>query len=364
MQVRIYPELPVLIVDDEQSVLSSESKVLVAAGINNLHTCQDSRDVMPFLEQREVEAILLDIAMPHLSGDELLAEIHESYPQIPVIIVTASDDINSAVRCMKAGAFDYMVKAVEPSRLISGVRRAVEVWELNRRYTNLRRRMLADEIGHPEAFESMVTRDRKMKAVFMFVESIAPTAETVLIRGETGTGKELIAESIHALSGRKGQLVKVNAAGLDDTMFADSLFGHIKGAYTGAEEVRMGLVRQAEDGTLLLDEIGDLSPTSQIKLLRLIEAHEYYPLGSDLVRTTGARFLLATNRNLEESIASGGFRRDLYFRLQTHEIEMPPLRERKDDLPLLLDHFLDEACRRLAKKKLAVPPELVTLLEN
>ena len=359
MQARSYPELPVFLVDDEESVLSSESKVLMGVGINNLQTCQDPREVMPLLEQREAEIVLLDIAMPHISGDALLYEIHELYPQIPVIIVTASDDIDSAVRCMKAGAFDYMVKAVEPSRLISGVQRAIELRGISRRYTNLRKRMMADEVRHPETFEPIVTQNQRMKTLFVFVESIAPTAETVLIRGETGTGKELIAEAIHAASNRKGQLVKVNSAGLDDAMFADTLFGHAKGAFTGAEEQRKGLVQQAEGGTLLLDEIGDLSPACQIKILRLIEAHEYFALGSDLVRSTDARFVLATNRNLEESISAGQFRKDLYFRLQTHEIRIPPLQERRDDLPLLLDHFLDQACENLSKNKLAVPPELL-----
>ena len=364
MQVRSYPELPLFLVDDEEFVLSSESKVLMGVGINNLQTCQDPREVMPLLEQREAEAVLLDIAMPHISGDALLNEIHELYPQIPVIIVTASGDIESAVRCMKAGAFDYMVKAVEPSRLISGVQRAIELREISRRYTNLRKRMMADEVHCPEAFESIVTQNQRMKTIFVFIESIAPTAETVLIRGETGTGKELIAEAIHTASNRKGQLVKVNSAGLDDSMFADTLFGHAKGAFTGAEEKRKGLVQQAEGGTLLLDEIGDLSPSCQIKILRLIEAHEYFALGSDLVRSTDARFLLATNRNLEEAVSAGQFRKDLYFRLQTHEIQIPPLRERRDDLPLLLEHFLDQACQNLSKNKLAVPPELLTLLET
>ncbi len=364
MKAGYYPEFPVLLVDDEEQVLSSASKVLKSTGINNLLLCQDSREVMPLLAETEVEAILLDISMPHLSGDVLLGEIRETFPQIPVIIVTASDDIEIAVRCMKAGAFDYMVKAVEPSRLISGLRRAIEMRQLSRRYSDLRERMLADEIRHPAAFSKIVSQNRRMQANFVFIEAIAPTAETVLITGETGAGKELFAEAVHTISGRKGPLVRVNAAGLDDTMFADTIFGHSRGAYTGANESRKGLAQQAEGGTLFLDEIGDLSAASQIKLLRLIETHEYYPLGSDLVRTTTARFVLATQRNMKEQVKTGVFRNDLYYRLQTHEIRIPPLRERKDDLPLLLGHFLDEASRELSRKKLAVPTELLTLLET
>ena len=364
MKAGYYPEFPVLLVDDEEQVLSSASKVLKSTGINNLLLCQDSREVMPLLAETEVEAILLDISMPHLSGDVLLTEIRETCPQIPVIIVTASDDIEIAVRCMKAGAFDYMVKAVEPSRLISGLRRAIELRQLSRRYSDLRERMLADEISHPAAFSRIVSQNRRMQASFVFVEAVAPTAETVLITGETGSGKELFAEAIHSVSGRKGPLVTVNVAGLDDTMFADTLFGHSRGAYTGANESRKGLAQQAQDGTLFLDEIGDLSSASQIKLLRLLETHEYYPLGSDLIRSTSARFVLATQRNLKEQVEAGQFRKDLYYRLQTHEIRIPPLRERKDDLPLLLGHFLDEASRKLSRKKLAVPAELLTLLET
>jgi len=358
------PELPVLLVDDEEAVLSGMAKVLTAAGMGNLLTCQDPRRVLALLETREVEAVLLDLAMPHLSGDALLERIHELYPQIPVIIVTASDDIDTAVRCMKQGAFDYMVKAVEPSRLISGVQRAVEMRRLSRRYSSLRDSMLAGGLSRPEPFSRIITRDRHMQTIFQFIESLAPTAETLLLTGETGTGKELFAEAIHAASGRRGPLVKVNTAGVDDNVFADTLFGHARGAFTGAEAVRKGLAQQADTGTLFLDEIGDLAPPSQIKLLRLVESREYYPLGSDLARSTGARFVIATHRDLPELVASGEFRRDLYFRLQTYEVRIPPLRERKEDLPLLLDHFLGQAAEQLGKKRLAVPPELLVLLQT
>jgi len=218
-----YPQLPVLLVDDEEAVLSSEAKVLRSAGITNIITCSDPREVMPLLDTKGVEAVLVDIAMPHISGDVLLHKIHEVHPQIPIIVVTASGDIDVAVRCMKAGAFDYMVKTVEPNRLISGVRRAIEIRRLNRNYSNLRERFLADEIQNPEAFSRIVTRSRRLQGIFAFVEAVAPSAETVLLTGETGTGKELVAEAVHAVSRRTGALVKVNVAGLDDTMFSDTV---------------------------------------------------------------------------------------------------------------------------------------------
>jgi len=358
------PELQVLLVDDEPSVLSSMTKILKSAGIDNLHTCSDSREVLPYMQRQETEGIVLDITMPHITGDVLLRQIHERYPHIPIIIVTASEDINMAVGCMKEGAFDYMVKAVEPNRLTSGVQRAIEMRRLARRYNSLRERLLAEKLSNPEHFSRIITRNPRVQAIFRFVESIAPTSETILITGETGTGKELFAEAIHTASGVSGSLVKVNTAGLDDNVFADTLFGHSKGAYTGADSDRKGLIHQANTGTLFLDEIGDLSAVSQIKLLRLLESREYYPLGSDLPRSTSARFIIATNRALPELVAAGQFRRDLYFRLQTYEIRIPALKDRKDDLPLLLDHFHSLAADKLGKKRLAVPPELLTLLET
>jgi DNA-binding NtrC family response regulator len=358
------PEFPVLLVDDEPAVLSSMAKILKSAGIANLHACSDPREVLPFLQQREAEAVVLDITMPHIRGDALLKSIHERYPHIPVIILTASEDIELAVDCMREGAFDYMIKAVEPNRLISGIRRAVEMRRLARRYDSLRERLMAEKLEFPEHFSGIITRNPRVQSIFRFIESIAPTSETILITGETGTGKELFAEAIHAASGVAGDLVKVNTAGLDDSVFADTLFGHSKGAYTGADSERKGLIHQADNGTLFLDEIGDLSAASQIKLLRLLESREYYPLGSDLPRCTAARFIIATNRSLPDLISGGQFRRDLYFRLQTYQIRIPPLRDRRDDLPLLLDHFHGLAAERLGRKQLALPPELLTLLQT
>jgi two-component system, NtrC family, nitrogen regulation response regulator GlnG len=358
------PELPVLLVDDEESILSGEVKALRASGINNLLKLSDPREVMPLLEKNEVEAVLLDIRMPHIPGDELLLKIREKFPEIPVIIITASDEIELAVKCIKAGAFDYMVKAVEPGRLISGINKAIQFRRINRKYSNLRKHLLSDKLQNPEIFKNIVTRNNRMHAVFVFIESIAVSSETILIKGETGSGKELFADCIHNASGRSGMLVKVNAAGLDDAVFSDTLFGHKKGAFTGAEADRKGLIQQAEGGTVFLDEIGDLSVSSQIKLLRILENFEYYPVGSDLPKSTDARFIVATHKDLAGLVESGQFRKDLYYRLQTHEISIPPLKDRKDDLPLLLEYFLNEASEKLEKKKLNYPKELITLLET
>jgi len=361
---RTYPEQPVLLVDDEEAVLAGEARVLAAAGINNTQSCSDPREVMTLLSRTGADAVLLDIAMPHMSGDRLLELIRERCPDLPVIMVTASTDVGAAVGCMKAGAFDYMVKPVEPSRLASGVRRAVEMRALARRYSALRERVLSEHLEHPEAFTAIVSECRRMHAALALADALAPTDETLLITGETGTGKELLAEAVHRASGRRGPLVAVNAAGLDDTMFADALFGHHRGAFTGAEENRPGLVQRAEEGTLFLDEIGDLAPSSQVKLLRLVERHEYYPLGSDVNRSSSARFVIATNRDLRSLSAAGSFRTDLYYRIQTHEIRLAPLRERREDLAPLVSRFLDEACAKLGKPRLALPPQLPDLLAS
>ncbi len=362
MSVPRIPENPILIVDDEQAVIDGLSLMLRSHGIDHIATCTDSREVMTILRATEMELVLLDLGMPHLCGEELLAAIHQEMPQVPVIVVTGTDEVSPAVECMKAGAFDYMVKAVEESRLVSGVRRAMEIRKLSRDYRRLARGVLSPRLAHPEVFSRVLTRNGLMMSLFRVIESIARSDEPILITGETGTGKGLLAAAVHAASGREGPMVEVNVAGLDDAMFSDTLFGHRKGAYTGAVEARGGLVHRAGGGTLFLDEIGDLSIQSQVKLLRLLDTGEYYPLGSDLPSRGSARAVVATNRDLAALISEGRFRKDLYYRLSTHELRVPPLRERTDDLPLLLDHFLDEACAKLGKKKPAAPPQLVELL--
>jgi DNA-binding NtrC family response regulator len=202
-----------------------------------------------------------------------------------------------------------------------------------------------------------------MFSLFMLIEAIAQNEKPILITGESGVGKELIAQAIHKASGRSGEFVSINIAGLDDTIFSDTLFGHIKGAFTGATSDRRGLIEKAQTGTLFLDEIGDLENGSQVKLLRLLQEGEYYPLGSDIPKHSNARILVATNVDLREKLDNGTFRKDLYHRL-TLSIHTPPLRERLNDLPLLLDHFLKESSLSLNKKEPTVPKELLTLLKT
>jgi DNA-binding NtrC family response regulator len=359
-----YPHLPILMVDDELQTLNSFEYVLRSANMTNIIRCQDSRNVMGIFAQHEIEVMMLDLSMPHISGEELLLMVTKDFPEVPIIVVTGSNDVETAVTCMKTGAFDYMVKPVEKSRLISGVKRAIELRELQRENKLLRTYVLSDKLDHPEAFSEIVTNSPIMRSIFQYIESISLSPQPVLITGETGVGKELVAKAIHQLSHRKGAFVPVNVAGLDDNVFADTLFGHRKGAFTGADQVRSGLVEQASGGTLFLDEIGDLSPASQVKLLRLLQDGEYFALGSDVGKRSDARVVVATNQNIQLLQESGKFRKDLYYRLCAHPIHVLPLRERREDLPILLDHFLEKASTTLGKNKPTPPRELLILLST
>jgi DNA-binding NtrC family response regulator len=357
-----YPDLPILLVDDEEPALRSMSVVLRSHGMTNTVSLSDSRQVLPTLAEQQVTFVLLDLIMPHVSGQELLEAMVSEHPDVPVVITTAVDEVDTAVECMKSGAFDYIVKPIEEDRLLSAARRAIEIHDLRRENELLRASLRTRAIQHPEAFADILTDSEEMLAVFRYAEAIARTSQPVLIVGETGVGKELIARAIHVLSGRPGEFVPVNVAGVDDTLFADTLFGHVKGAYTGAASDRQGLIERASGGTLFLDEIGDLSPTSQVKLLRLLQEREYLPLGSDVARQTNARTVVATNRDLVALQESDRFRKDLYYRLRAHYVEVPPLRERREDLPVLVDHFLDGAARDLGKKKPSAPAEILDVL--
>jgi len=363
MQSTTYPGFGILIVDDEPAWLKSFSLTLRScAGINNLLICQDSRQVMDLLAQGGIGLVLLDLTMPHLSGEALLQLIGESHPEIMTIIVSGMNQLETAVTCMKLGAFDYFVKTDEEDRLVGGVLRAIRILELQQEFRTMSDRMLSRELQHPQAFIDIVTSDRGMHDIFTYVEAVAPSSQPLLITGESGVGKELIARAVHSLSRCAGPLIAVNVAGLDDTVFADTLFGHVRGAYTGADQARPGMIEQAGGGTLFLDEIGDLSIASQVKLLRLLQEGEYFPLGSDRPKRISARIVVATHCVLAAKEAAGTFRRDLYYRLCTHHIHIPPLRERTGDIPLLLDYFLGEASKSLGKRKPTPPKELAQIL--
>jgi DNA-binding NtrC family response regulator len=358
------PLNPILIVDDEVHTIKSFEMNLRSSGLNNIIPCSDSLKVYGILESSEIELILLDLLMPDLSGEEILSSLTERFPEIPVIIVTGINEVDTAVRCMQKGAFDYVLKPVNRDRLFPSVKRAIEVRQLRRENANLRKYFFSDSLEQPNKFSKVITQSAKMCAIFRYCEAVAKGNHPILITGETGVGKELIAEAIHEVSGRQGNLVAINVAGLDDNVFSDTLFGHVRGAFTDAVKTRSGQIERATGGTIFLDEIGDLSQISQVKLLRLLDKHEYFPLGSDVAKPATARFLFATHRDLSTLTKEGRFRDDLYFRLQTHHIHIPPLRERIDDIPILIDYFVGEAAQEFNKGRPACSRQLIALLKG
>ncbi len=364
MNAKINPVHPVLFVDDEEHYLLSVELAMSSNGITNIETCRDSEQVLDLLARKQYSLVVLDITMPHLSGAELLPQIVDRHPEVNVIMVTAVNDVASAVECMKKGAFDYVLKPIDETRLVAAVRHGLELSEVRTENAMLKQSFLRESVEHPEAFSSIISRSATMQSLFKYIEAIAPTDLPVLITGETGTGKELFARAIHTSSGRKGDLVTVNVAGVDDNLFSDTLFGHRKGAFTGADAERKGLIEKADSGTLFLDEIGDLSIESQVKLLRLLQDGQYYPLGSDIARLSNARIVVATHQDIHRLQAESKFRQDLYYRLKSHHISIPPLRDRRSDIPYLVDHFVAQAAHDLGKKRPTVPREIYPMLSN
>ena len=339
------------------------TRMLRSEGITNVIGCRDSRQVYDLCERLNIGIMLLDLGMPFLSGEEILSAVRADFPWISVIIVTGNNETSIAVECMKNVAVDFLSKPISRLRLVSSLMHAIENMEIKEENKRLRRQVLSRRLEKPRACTGIITGSSKMKSICNYVMSISKTSEPVLISGETGVGKDLVARAVHTLSERTGEYVAVNAAGLDDGMFSDTLFGHMKGAFTGASGVRHGMIKRAAGGTLFLDEIGDLSIASQVKLLRVVENREYYPVGSDDAVKTDVRIIVATNRKLAELVGSGVFRKDLYYRLSTHEVEIPPLRERRGDIPLLFNHFAAEAADEFGKRVFAPSPELYSLLK-
>jgi two-component system response regulator HydG len=353
----------VLIVDDEPDILKACAATLKMNGLRDVVSESDSRRVMEQMNSGRVDLVILDLFMPHVSGMDLLPQLRERFPHVPVVVVSESSELERAVECIKMGAFDYLVKPVENERLLGALRKAFDGQALTDHAHDQDDRLREDgSLDNPGAFAEIVTRSRKMLSLLQYLEVVARSSKPVLITGESGTGKELIARAIYRLCGFSSEMVSINLAGLDDLMFSDTLFGHKRGAFTGAEQPREGLVIRAAGGLLFLDEIGDLGDASQIRLLRLIQENEFYPLGSDTPRKCDARIICASNRDIKGMVAAGRFRNDLYFRLNVHHVVLPPLRERKEDIPLLLDHFIGQAAENLGITPPSYPKELLGLL--
>jgi DNA-binding NtrC family response regulator len=332
---------PILIVDDDQGLLFSIRAALLSAGLPDPALVSDSRQVGGLVRAHRFKLVLLDLIMPHLDGMEVLKKIKQESPATECIIVTAVDEVAMAVQAMRFGAYDYLVKPLNLERTTIAITHALERYQLKQGIALFERPQSFEDLKHPEMFTSMVARDEVMALVFHQAVTCAQSDYNVMITGETGVGKGMLARIIHRLSGRcKGPFVAVNMPSFSQTLFEDDIFGHIRGAYTGAVSDKRGFFETAQGGTLFLDEITELAPAMQGKLLRVIEEKEFYRLGSTNIVNVDLRILSASNRDVAEAMASGHLRRDLYFRLNEYHIHIPALRRRPKDIPALADHFL------------------------
>ncbi len=325
----------ILIVDDEQAQLIALETFLKKRKYNVV-TFDSAPKALQHIQNRTIDLILSDFRMPELSGLELLKEVKSINPEIPFIIMTAFSAPDEAVQVMKAGAFDYLSKPVDLEELEFLIRKAYE-------HTALisENKILREKLSFKADFKTIITHSPLMEEVLSTAFRVAPSKAAILIRGESGTGKELIARTIHEASPRSGkQMITVNCAALNENLLESELFGHEKGAFTGAQERRIGRLEQADGSTLFLDEIGDVPLQTQVKLLRAIQFGEFERVGGNQTIKTDVRIISATHQPLEDKIKSGLFREDLFFRINVVTVQLPPLRRRKEDIPLLVDHFL------------------------
>ena len=356
-------QTPVLIVDDDEGLLLSIKATLVSAGLPEPTLVSDSRNALDLLRKHHYPLVLLDLMMPHLNGIEVLEKIKGEFPETDCVIVSASDEVSTAVQAMTLGASDYLVKPLNSEKLIALVNRSLEKYSLQDELARFGRQKVFAELKNPEAFAELVAEDESMALVFHQVEAVAGTDYSVVINGESGTGKERLARVIHNLSNRsKSPFYAVNMASFSKTIFEDEFFGHAKGAYTDASSERRGFFEAAHGGTLFLDEITELDPSLQAKLLRVIEEREFYRLGSTEIRNVDVRIIAATNRDINEEIIKGRFRADLFYRINMYNIRIPPLRERRNDILPLARHFLKIHTRANNKKIRDISPELAERL--
>ena len=356
-----------LIVDDDDQIRTVLSEALESDTLS-VRTAASGEAALEALSEGQADVVLADVRMPGMSGLEFLRVLKERDRKPSVILMTAYEDLPTVAAAMRDGAVEFLIKPLDLIQLRRTLRRVLDDLESTRRGRK-RSRGTTDPSGVAEAgaeesaWPQLIGRDPSMIEVFKLVGQVAATNSTVLIRGESGTGKELVARSIHALSQQREQpFVAVNCASIPETLLESELFGHVKGSFTGAVADRVGRFGLAKNGTILLDEIGDTSPEFQAKLLRVLQDGEYYPVGADRPRTAKARILAATHQDLEELVERDEFRQDLYYRLRVVEILLPPLRDRRQDIPLLIEHLVERRSRVLGRRPPLISEESVALL--
>ena len=347
-----------LIVDDEASLRDFLTIVFEEEGWR-VESAASIADARAAIAKKEPELVLCDLMLPDGSGIDLLRDIKAQHPALAFIMITAYTSTKSAVEALKAGAFDYIAKPFDIDELRIIVRNAVERKELEDENLHLR-----TALEEKFTFANIIGRSNKMQDIFGIVQRIARTASTVLISGESGTGKELIARAIHYNSGRRGKFVSINCGALPETLLESELFGHERGAFTGAIREKRGLFHEADRGTIFLDEIGETSTAMQIKLLRVLQDRVVRKVGSNTESVVDVRVIAATNRDLAESIREGTFREDLFYRINVIPIALPPLRQRREDIPLLVDHFIEKFCRNLEIPKKKISADAMRAIEK
>jgi len=345
----------VLVVDDEPSNRASIEKIFQRDGMRVI-TADGAKRALDVVRQHRVDVVLTDLMMPGVSGLELLRALKQLAPDTEVVLMTAYGTVETAVQAMREGAYDFVEKPLKRMTVVKSVRKAAERRSLVRENRTLKQELR--RLAHREIIGSSPA----LRRVLDITAQAAPSSATVLVLGESGTGKELLARSIHDQSGRaKGSFVAVNCAAIPETILEAELFGHERGAFTGALARREGRFAKAAAGTLFLDEIGELSPSVQVKLLRVLQEGEYEPIGGDTVRAD-VRVVAATNKDLRAEVAAGRFREDLFYRLNVIAITAPPLRARREDVPLLVDHFLGVYCAKNQRPRLDTPRDVLDVL--
>lgn len=337
----------VLVVDDDKNILKL-IHVYLAKDDYVIYNATDGNECFQAIEEHHPDVILLDLRIPGMDGIEVMDRIRKFYPQIPIVMMSAHGTIETAVESMKGGAYDFVTKPFDSNRLKVSIRNALLIRSLSQELERLR-----GELQQAKDFGSIIGTSERMQEIYRLVEKIGKSAGvTVLIMGESGTGKELVAKEIHNRTATRAHkpFVAVNCAALPESLLESELFGHERGAFTGATERRIGKFEQADGGTIFLDEIGEMSPTTQAKVLRVLQEREFTRIGGTGVISVDVRVISATNRNLEESVKAGQFREDLYYRLSVFPIVMPSLRERPEDIPLLAAHFLEKFKKREKKE--------------